>query len=398
MEFTNQTDININYPIDETTYETNFGKTNDDNTLTKPLSQILLPPELKISSSKKQLESSTEKNIIENQNNMQNNIQNINYDDLDKRDIAIPLNKSFITQNIQNSSLTKKKGVKKKSYKNRFKRDIMSLNLFCSNCGKRGHVFNSCTDPLTSCGIICFKKVNNKNKIDLFNYKILLVRRKHTIGYIELLRGKYNINNNNYINKLFNIMTNEELDIINQTDNFDDLRTKLGMTREYRGNYREYDYAKKKFQTIKENIDKYMTHKKDKWKETEWGLPKGKRNGRETNLECAIREFEEETGISSDKITILQNVKPLEEIYSGINNIKYKHIYYFSILNESNDFVDNEVNLNKNNREQRMEISKIKWFNFNEIEDTIRYYYVSKLNIIHKSFQLINNMKQFFEL
>ena len=290
--------------------------------------------------------------------------------------------------------------LKKKSYKNKFKREITSFNLFCSNCGKRGHVFNSCTDPLTSCGIICFIKGDNQNKIDLFNYKILLVRRKYTIGYIELLRGKYNINNNSYINKLFNIMTNEEIDLINETNNFDVLRKKLGMTREYKGNYREYDYAKKKFHTIKNNINQYLSDKKDEWSETEWGLPKGKRNSRESNIDCAIREFEEETGISSDKITILKNVKPLEEVYSGINNVKYKHIYYFSIYNEpeSEEFIDNEVDLNINNKEQLLEISKIKWFNFNEIENTIRYYYISKLNIIHKSFQLINNMKQYFEI
>ena len=390
MEINNQNDINIDYSIDENTYNSNF----KNNLLTQmSLPQIPLPPEINVTSSKKQLETTTEQNIINNQNKKQE-IKPIPDPDPEPDP---PLKSSFIT-NQSYSSAIKKKNYKKRSYKNKIKREIISFNLFCSNCGKRGHVFNSCTDPLTSCGIICFKKIHSKNKIDLFNYKILLVRRKHTIGYIELLRGKYNINNNSYINKLFNIMTNEEIDLITDTDNFDNLRKRLGITREYRGNFREYDYAKKKFHTIKTNIDSYLSNKKDEWKETEWGLPKGKRNSRESNLECAIREFEEETGISSDKITILKNVKPLEEIYSGINNIKYKHIYYFSILNESDEFSENEVDLNENNREQLMEISKIKWFNFNEIENTIRYYYISKLNIIHKSFQLINNMKQFFEL
>lgn len=391
MEYANQNDININYSIDENTYNTNFGNTTSTQTNNQQLN-IPLPPKLNILSSRTQFETDNEQNIIENQNKIQ-----ITADEPDKRETAVPLKKSFIDNGSYSATL-KKKSHKKKSFKNKFKRDITSMNFLCSNCGKRGHTFNSCTDPLTSCGIICFKKVHTKNKIDLFNYKILLVRRKHTIGYIELLRGKYNINNNSYINKLFNIMTNEEIDLINETDNFDALRNKLGMTRDYRGNYREYDYAKKKFYTVKDNIDYYLANKKDEWNETEWGLPKGKRNSRETNLECAIREFEEETGIPSNKITILKNVKPLEEIYSGINNIKYKHIYYFSILNESEEFNDNEVNLNKNNKEQSMEISKIKWFSFNEIENTIRYYYISKLNIIHKSFQLINNMKQFFEL
>jgi len=71
-------------------------------------------------------------------------------------------------------------------------------------------------------------------------------------------------------------MTNEEIDLITESDNFDNLRNKLGMTREYRGNFREYDYAKKKFHTIKANIESYLVNKKDEWNETEWGLPKGK--------------------------------------------------------------------------------------------------------------------------
>lgn len=41
------------------------------------------------------------------------------------------------------------------------------------------------------------------------------------------------------------------------------------------------------------------------WTEAEWGLPKGRRNLHETDQQVALREFSEETGISSSDITIL---------------------------------------------------------------------------------------------
>jgi hypothetical protein len=59
---------------------------------------------------------------------------------------------------------------------------------------------------------------------------------------------------------------------------------------------------------------------KDKiWIEAEWGFPKGRRNFQETDLNCAIREFEEETGFKRDTMTLIQNVLPFEEIFTGSN-------------------------------------------------------------------------------
>ena len=58
----------------------------------------------------------------------------------------------------------------------------------CSNCGKNGHLFQQCKYPITSVGIIGFRKVNEE-------FEYLMIRRKDTIGYIEFIRGKYPLNN-----------------------------------------------------------------------------------------------------------------------------------------------------------------------------------------------------------
>jgi hypothetical protein len=50
------------------------------------------------------------------------------------------------------------------------------------------------------------------------------------------------------------------------------------------------------------------------WLEPEWGFPKGKRNYNETDIDCAMREFYEETGFKSrNMIFIVNNIAPYEE-------------------------------------------------------------------------------------
>ena len=73
---------------------------------------------------------------------------------------------------------------------------------FCNNCGKNGHVFYTCKHPITSNGLICFRKL--KNKIEY-----LMIKRKHSLGFVEFMRGKYPLQNYNYIINIFNEMSNK---------------------------------------------------------------------------------------------------------------------------------------------------------------------------------------------
>ena len=69
-----------------------------------------------------------------------------------------------------------------------------------------------------------------------------------------------------------------------------------------------------------------------KYKDPEWGFPKGRRNLKERDLQCAVREFEEETDIGRDNIYVLRCIDPLEEDFIGSNKKHYKHIYYIAKL------------------------------------------------------------------
>ena len=63
---------------------------------------------------------------------------------------------------------------------------------------------------------------------------------------------------------------------------------------------------------------------------------KVEKNFEETEIECALREFEEETNINKNNINLL-DINYIDELYMSTNNIKYKHTYYISqYINKNN--------------------------------------------------------------
>lgn len=260
--------------------------------------------------------------------------------------------------------------------------------LYCGNCGKYGHVYRKCLAPIISSGVILFKKENN-------TIKYLLVQRKDTLGFVEFMRGKYNLENIQYINKLFEIMTEKERLLIIKYD-FDYLWNKLWMKQDNKQYHNEYDLSKKKFNLLKKGIhikNDYISlntiHEKNKilWQNPEWGIPKGRRNLKESNLDCAIREFEEETGLNKKQYNLIYQIEPIEELFLGSNNIRYKHIYY--VANAKDNI--NNLEIDVNNFNQVSEISNIKWFEFEECMTVIRSYSIEKKNVLEKLHKIILN-------
>lgn len=243
--------------------------------------------------------------------------------------------------------------------------------IYCGNCGKQGHSYRRCLAPIISLGVILYKL--DKNKI-----KYLLVQRRDTLGFVEFMRGKYNLENIDYICELLKIMTQYEREnIIN--NNFDTLWNNLWMDKNNKKFHNEYASSKIKFNKLKDgfesngkkvNLKELNTKIPYVYQETEWGFPKGRRNLKESDLDCAKREFEEESGYKSKDYKILDNKTSFEEIFSGTNNIRYKHIYY--IGKSIND--NTNLQIDKNNFSQFSEIKKINWFTFEEATNIIREY------------------------
>jgi 8-oxo-dGTP pyrophosphatase MutT (NUDIX family) len=247
-------------------------------------------------------------------------------------------------------------------------------------------------------------QVNKNNETikmkEIYSNKVILIQRRNTIGFIEFLRGKYDVTNFDYIVKLFNMMTFDEKRTLREYDSFDTIRLVIGLKREsvYKT---EYDEAKVKFTTLQKHKDGNMIHKLldksyTRWTTPEWGLPKGRKGRKEFEIECAVREFSEETGIKNKNICVYRNVKPLEEIYKGINGVIYKHVYYLASVKETDEALKN-MDIVEQGGLINFEVSNVKLFSLNECHKIIRPYYISKLNAIKKGFQLINSLGHFFE-
>ena len=253
----------------------------------------------------------------------------------------------------------------------------MSKNTsICNNCGKQGHMFHQCKLPITSYGIITFRESS-------YGLQFLMIRRKDRFGYIDFIRGKYSPYNLMQLITIIDEMSIDEKKRI-LTLPFDTLWTEMwGETNiQYKS---EENASKKKFEILKEGVtieDKLLTLKdivdmsKTSWRETEWEFPKGRRNQKEKDLDCALREFEEETGIQKNKVIIIENVLPFEEIFIGSNHKSYKHKYFLAFMENSNSETDSLNNF------QITEVSKLEWKTIDKCLESIRPYNLEKKELI----------------
>lgn len=121
------------------------------------------------------------------------------------------------------------------------------------------------------------------------------------------------------------------------------------------------------------------------WREPEWEFPKGRRNPRERDYECALREFEEETGLDRRYLLLLDNAAPVEEQFLGSNHKHYCHKYYLALWN---DVLATSENVSMQ-QFQASEVSRMAWMDVQECLDHIRPYMHEKRQLIQQVDQLL---------
>lgn len=339
---------------------------------------------------------------------------------------------SSITEETENSmEENETENMNMMDYKNRY------LHVFCMNCGKKGHLTKKCNYPIISLGIITIhidgisislnmilnmckriqhqylfehdeiqelKKIYESLKNltgDHLDKRIqyLMIRRRNSLSYVDFIRGKYDLDDYEYIYNTLLMMTKDEQNDL-MTKTFDELWSELwNISISSINHNHEFIESKQKFQKLKEgymiqkceiyfplNMKKIFETSQILYEEAEWGFPKGRRNIHEKNIECAKREFQEETGLEESEYHIV-NISPLEEIYLGSNHIRYKHIYYFSQMMEKKD-----IKVDKKNAYQKSEVGDIRWVTFEEGFLLIRDYHKEKRNILFNTHQFIKNL------
>jgi len=289
-------------------------------------------------------------------------------------------------------------------------------NVYCVNCGEKGHIVKDCSGPITSFGILAFKIVYNssdeafdKNRrlLQLFEMidpqkdlnkekkyplvKFLMIQRKDTMGYIDFVRGKYpedEKGKREMINVCLNEMTKQEKQKLLSLS-FDTIWKQLWIKPNSIAFRNEYDTAKKKFQQL--DIEQLVENSDNLYAFSEWGLAKGRREMKESNIACAEREFFEETGYDKKTYEFIKNYPIIKEEFVGTNGVQYRHIYYLVKMKDNKGYVPVPY-VDDNNMIQKGEVQNIGWFTLEECLSLIRPYDQAKKEV------LINVHKDILEM
>jgi ADP-ribose pyrophosphatase YjhB (NUDIX family) len=226
--------------------------------------------------------------------------------------------------------------------------------------------------PIMSFGIIAFTKVDD-------TIKFLLINKRNTVGFCDLVKGNYDKTDIRLsLKNIISVLTKTEASIILNND-FDYIW-------KYMWNKNIDKNSQSIFETNKNIIYELLHEIQDFWIVPEWEFPKGRKNYQEKEIDCALREFHEETGIDEKHINIIYNVNPLEEMYIGTNLNYYKHKYFLA-------YIDN-VNIDLNSF-QKFEVRNLKLLNYKEAYNHIRDYHYAKRECLDISNYIINTFNFF---
>ena len=289
---------------------------------------------------------------------------------------------------------------------------------FCSNCGGSGHVFRQCVEPVSSYGVLVYRWVgrsetwpqakefckNTRNPTGLINMEpqILMIQRKDSLGFMDIMRGKYKINEPDYICKQLRGMTIKERERLLK-DDFDEIWNDLwGSDTESSQRYAHNKVvSKQKLYEMRTGVDlgkdgtytleELLRREPSTYETPEWGFPKGRRDLYETDMQCAYRELEEETSISEDDIWKVNNIAPFNEQFYGSNNIHYRHSYYLAqYVGQRN------INYDALNPEMTREIGNLAWKNLDEALLILRPDNVEKRGILIQLASLLRSFAPIF--
>ena len=283
----------------------------------------------------------------------------------------------------------------------------------CAKCGQEGHVYRGCTQPITSFGIIAIRRVSDSAPLgpvirrhpqtcqvhalsapdqipsdsggDEGKVSYLMVQRKDTMGYIDFIRGRWPEDDPTkqalVLQTYLEEMTCEERARLKTLD-FETLWNLTWTDHASRIYMNEFVEAKRKFDGL--DIQQWLQKTKCSWTEQEYGFPKGRKNMGETNLECARREFKEETGYGYHQYRLVSDFQWVES-FVGTNGIPYRHIYFVAEL--LCDSGPPKIPLEQI-RDQG-EISNMAWFTYEQCCQIMRPYDTAKkelLSAVHRRY------------
>jgi 8-oxo-dGTP pyrophosphatase MutT (NUDIX family) len=206
----------------------------------------------------------------------------------------------------------------------------------------------------------------------------LLVERKDTVGFLNLIQGAYSDAEPQKSRKLGRYVSEltceERYKVANWS--FDDLWKIAGT------NKKNFAKSRDKFHNL--NVTQLLANHRCEYQEADYLMPKGRLKTGETVRQCAIREFAEETGYGRTDV-ILLSAPPYIELFSGIDGKTYRNVFFLAQL-RNNAYIRKELG---DDPSQSKEVRNVGWFNLGECRKLIRNYHREKINILVKAHRFI---------
>jgi 8-oxo-dGTP pyrophosphatase MutT (NUDIX family) len=260
--------------------------------------------------------------------------------------------------------------------------------IFCNNCGQRGHAFRECKDPILSCGIILVRDRTAPNKVlklpvNVDDIELLMIRRKDSMSYTEFMRGKYDPYDLEYVRRLLENMTQQEVCRLRK-ESFESSWVRMWNNADKHEH--EMRTAREKYEVVK--ITGMLDRVTPLHDEPEWGFPKGRRLKCENDEDCAEREFFEETNIPRNAYVVVTGIQ-FDETFYGTNNILYRHKYSLAILT-----TPQLLDIHKKfTTMQKREISAIGWKTVADCADLTRPHYTGRKPMLQQLAQLMETIE-----
>lgn len=261
--------------------------------------------------------------------------------------------------------------------------------LLCLKCGSKKHpMHTTCGCPVTSFGLIVLSndKISGKmydptrefhcsgwhpskpiysvyksqSKLRNPDMTVLLVERKDTIAFINLIQGNYPVNKKDVIVEqcVADLTCEERFKILNFT--WDELWAIVGSKRKNK------IACFFKFKKLK--INEFFQRIPCMYTEADYTMPKGRLKPGETTIQCAVREFSEETGYDEQEIDVTYNYPFFVEDFVGTDDKRYRNVFYIASINEKAKIKFTP----SDNYLQRKEVRNVGWFSLLECMDLLR--------------------------
>jgi 8-oxo-dGTP pyrophosphatase MutT (NUDIX family) len=223
--------------------------------------------------------------------------------------------------------------------------------------------------------------------------------RRDSLGFIELIRGRYKVHDVDYIRLHLRGITEDERKRYREGP-FDALWNSMWGLNHSHLYKNEFEHAKAKWEQIHEGvvdahgkvwtIDELIDSAGPAAETPEWGFPKGRRDATESDYICAMREMFEETGVKEEDVIPIQNIDPLTESFFGSNHVHYCHKYFVVWVPDSI-----KIEYDETNEHMRREIGDLKWMSLEQALRVLRPENVEKKEVLLRAASLFRNLCPF---